>query len=371
MSTRASRSDLARLRLERHGLAKDGLNGPQAVVERLLAVQAQDYAAARWALAARSPGSTEADVVAAINSGAIVRSWPMRGTLHFVPPRELNWMLELTTPRLLAAFRGRRDQLGLDEHTEERAREVALEALSGGRELTRPQFLEVLESKGIVTESQRGYHLIGYLAQTGILCWGRHVGTQQALVLLDEWVPRPRVLERDEALGEFVLRYFDGHGPATLKDFAWWSHLTMKDARVGLAVAGDQLSEIDVAGVTHYLAASADRGELGARPRQRVPVLALPAFDEYLLGYQDRGVAIDDERTQLVIPGKNGVFMPLLLINGRVAGTWRKHSSPRGVVVEPRPFAELSSRQFAGLESSIRRYGAFLGRPASVVSPLG
>ncbi|RNE66604.1 winged helix DNA-binding domain-containing protein [Cryobacterium tepidiphilum] len=351
----------------------------------MLAVQAQDFRAAFWALGVRSPASTAADVSAAIDNGSIVRSWPMRGTLHFVPPAELGWMLALTTPRLLAKQRTRRAQLGIDEHDVERAREVAVGALEGGHELTRAGFLRTLEENGIDTAGQRGYHLIWHLAQTGTLCWGRTEGTAQVLVLLDEWVREPRMLERDEALGEFLVRYLRGHGPATLKDFAWWSQLTMIDAKTALAVAGDRLGELRLGDVTLYYESDTNantnantdantdanthantHAAFSSPPPPRDAVLALPAFDEYLLGYQNRDHVIDAELFERVVPGKNGMFLPIMVAGGRIAGTWRTTRAARSLGVRPEPFAALSQRRLAGFERSIRRYSHFLGTTISV-----
>lgn len=378
----ASERDVNRIRLVRQGLAplapahsadassSDGpLATPLAVVERLLAVQAQDLPAAAWALGVRSPGLTQADVDRALDEGSILRSWPMRGTLHFVPPAELNWMLELTTTRLFAGTKTRRTQLDLDLGVIEQAREIAEEALVGGRALSRAEFLAELESHGISTTNQRGYHLIWHLAQSGTLCWGPRVGNAQALVLLDEWVPHPRRLDRDEALGEFVLRYFAGHGPATLKDFAWWAKLTVADAKIGLAVAREKLIEIRVNGVGHFLPAAADTGPWGSVPQQRSAVLTLGGFDEMLLGYMDRTSAISDENFPRVVPGKNGIFLPLMLERGRVIGTWRRQKTSGGVTVEPQPFNGLTARQRSSFERSIREYEAFLGAPVQILAP--
>lgn len=361
MSTPASRKDVTRLRLVRQGLAGADLRDAPAVVERMLALQAQDFASAKWAIGLRSPGTTLADIDAAIDSGRIVRSWPMRGTLHFVPPGDLNWMLQLTSARIRGVARTTLAQLDIDDAVVEQARAVAVDSLSGGRQLGRAEFLAALDTNGIATAGQRGYHLIGQLALSGTLCWGPQRGRQQTLVLLDEWVPSRRRLERDEALGEFVLRYFGGHGPATLKDFAWWAYLTVADAKVGLAVAGDRLIELTVDGASHYLPADADTGNLGAAPRQRSPVLAIPSFDEYLLGYTDRSFAIDDGSLLRVVPGKNGIFLPLILSSGRVIGTWRQAKSARAVSVEARPFDGLSARRARDFERAVAGYARFLG----------
>jgi hypothetical protein len=374
--TRASRTDITRRRLESQALTGAPVGGPAEVVERLLALQAQDLRWAKWAVGVRSPGSTSADVDALLDSGRVVRSWPMRGTLHLVPAQELGWMLELTTPRLWAGSTTRRRELGLDEVTIERAREIAIGALSGGRELSRSAFLHVLERAGIDATGQRGYHLIWHLAQSGTLCWGRQLDTAQMLVLLDEWVPRPRRLERDEALGEFLLRYLVGHGPAPLTDFAWWSQLTMADAKTARAVAGQRLAELDVAGVAHLFPATSDAGPVprAAPGRGRDAVLALPGFDEHLLGYRDRSFAIEPENLTRVVPGKNGIFLPLLVRSGRVIGTWRRDWQPKLVTVEPRPFLPLAPAAARAADRSLHEYARFLERAVKVlpaeVSPL-
>jgi hypothetical protein len=368
MATQASRRDVVRLRLRAHSLVDHDCHSPVDVVERMLAMQAQDFLAGKWAIGIRSPGLSSADVDAAINSGAILRSWPMRGTLHFVPPADLNWMLQLTTPRLLAGTKTRQAQLGLDDAQIEDARMIALDVLSGGRELGRAGFLKALEDRGISTANQRGYHLIWHLAQSGTLCWGRIDGTTPVLVLLDEWVPNPRRLERDEALGEFLVRYLRGHGPATIKDFAWWSQLTVADARIGHAVAGDRLAHLDVDGETMYLEAATDVGEPGTRIRQRSPVLTLGGFDEYLLGYRDRSFSVDDEDLARVVPGKNGIFLPIMVSNGRVTGTWRRLAKGRSITVEPQPFGAFSDRMATAFARSIDHYARFLDVTAMVTA---
>ena len=339
MPVAASRADVVRLRLHAHGLTDPAADGPVAVAERMLAVQAQDYAAGQWALGVRSPGTTQTDVQEAVSAGQIVRSWPMRGTLHFVPARELGWMQALTTPRLLAKTRTVNERLGLDTCVLERARETARGALTGQKQLGRAEFMTVLQAAGLSTEGQRGYHIVSHLALTGTLCWGRHVGTQQSLVLLDEWVLNPRRLERDEALGEFVYRYFVGHGPATLADFVWWSQLTVAEAKIGLAVARHNLTEVRVDGVAHFLTTEAADTAVSPALR-RTQVLALPGFDEYLLGYRDRTHVIAAEELTRVVPGLNGIFLPIVVRNGHIVGTWRKTIATSGFTAEAVLFDE-------------------------------
>ena len=369
----ASKADVLRLRLESHGLSAPRLDGPRAVVERLLAIQAQDLPAASWALGVRSPGTTAADVTAALDAGSIVRSYPLRGTLHLLPAEDVRWMLDLTAPRILSSIQTRQRQLSLTPGMVEAAGEAAVGLLSGGRQLSRTPFFAGLQAAGIDTDGQRGYHLILALSLTGLLVWGPTVDGQPALALLDEWAPEQRRLDRAQGLAEFLVRYLDGHGPASLRDFTWWSQLTVADAKSALAETGSRVEEIEIDGAKLLLSAAAERGELGRKPVQRTPVLALPGFDEYLLGYRDRSYVIDDSDFPRVVPGLNGIFLPLIVSGGRVVGTWRKETvrnrrSGTTVTVEPTAFESLSARRRTAFDGAIREYAAFTGLTTKTTS---
>lgn len=357
----SSRADLLRLRRLAHAIDGGQEDTPAGVARRMLAVQAQDFAAGCWALAVRSADPTRAAVLADLDAGRIVRSWPMRGTLHFVPPEDLRWMLGVTTGRMIAGLTGRHRQLELDSPDFGRARELVTDALAGGGRIGRAELMELWERGGIATAGQRGYHLIYYLAQTGVICWGPTLRSQQALVLLDEWAPHARALEPDEAWGEFLLRYLRGHGPATVRDFVWWTKGTVAGAKTALAVLGDAVTTMEVDG-TEYLvdAELTDRGaSLTESRREREAVQLLPAFDEYLLGYQDRRAVLDDEHFEKIVPGANGLFRPILVARGRVVGTWRRGAA--GDAVELQPFGTLSATQQRSAERSAAAYRRYSG----------
>jgi hypothetical protein len=324
----------------------------------MLAMQAQDLPGAKWSVGLRGHQSSEDAVDAACDAREIVRSWPMRGTLHLVCAEDLGWMLELTAPRALASAASRRALLGIADADVERARAIAIASLSGGGVLARDAILAAIAAGGVRTDGQRGYHFLWYLAQTGTLVLGATAGRQQTFALLDEWVPEPRKLEHDEALGELAFRYFRSHGPATMRDLARWSGLTMRDVRRGLAVSHRTLIELELDGVTYHLAPETLSG---APPAPRVHLL--PGFDEYLLGYQDRSAALAPEHSTAVVPGGNGMFLPTIVADGEVVGTWRRTVSAREILVEPMPFGPLSEPIRAGLVEAARDYGAFLGRP--------
>lgn len=351
--------DLNRLRLAAQRIEGSEFTTPTEVVRWMLALQAQDLPGGKWSIGLRAPGTTLREVDAALARGEIVRSWPMRGTLHLVPAEDIGWMVGLTSERTIRSLARRYDELGLDPATFKQAKEIAVGALEGGRALSRAAFFERLAAAGIPTTGQRGPHLLGHLHQRGTLVLGPMHGTGQNVVLHDEWVREPRTPERDEALGEWVLRYFRSHGPATLKDFTWWTKLTVRDAGIGLAIAREHLEEISVGDVSNWMAP-------GLPDRMSRRAHALPGFDEYLLGYQDRSAALEPEHAPIVIPGNNGVFQPTIVVNGRIVGTWRRKVTPAGIMITPRPFTALTASTLAAFGRSVGAYGRFLDTPAQL-----
>jgi Winged helix DNA-binding domain len=252
-----------RIALER--LARQGIGSPSddssgsarspgAVVTALGAVQGQDYLGSLWSVGLRCPGAAEGDVEQALADRSIVRTWLLRGTLHLLAPADLRWLLALLAPRSLAGNAGRHRQLELDDALFARSEKLAVQALQGGRRLTRDAFYELLEGAGIATAGQRGYHITWRLAQLGVLCFGPREGSQPTFVLLEEWVPPAPVLDREEALAELARRYFTSHGPATLADFAWWAGLKVSDAKSGLAQVSSQLEQVSVDGTIYWQA---------------------------------------------------------------------------------------------------------------------
>ncbi len=317
------RPDLALLRLVALRIAGDGLRTATEAVRWLTCVQAQDLPGALTSVALRVDGGTRADVVAALDAGEVVRSWPMRGTLHFTAAEDIGWMTALAAPRVVARAARRREQLGLDVADFERARSLTVDALSGGHRLSRAELLAAWEARGLSTAGQRGYHLLGQLAMTGTVCLGPMRDNEQLVVLHDEWVPAARRPERDEALGEWADRYFRSHGPASVADFTRWTGLPAADARAGVAVARADLAELVVDGTT-YLMDPATPDRLAGCRRAAGGAFLLPGFDEYVLGYGDRSAIVAAEDADRIVPGGNGMFRATVVHNGRIVGTWRR-----------------------------------------------
>jgi Winged helix DNA-binding domain len=341
--------EVALLRLVAQRLAGPPWPTVAETVRRLTAVQGQDFPGALASVALRTAGGRRADVEAALDDGAVVRSWPMRGTLHLVGAEDLHWLLELLGPRVVAGAARRRERLGLAETEAERARGSAVAALAGGRRLRRQELLAALAEGGVDTSGQRGYHLLWYLSQTGTLCLGPTKDGEQLFVLLDEWVPAPRRLDREEALGELVLRFFTGHGPATVADLVRWAGLPVRDVRAGLAAVGHRLGRIDVEGTEHYLHPETPE-LLGACRRRARGVFLLPGFDEFVLGYADRSAVLAPGFADRIVPGNNGMFRPTVVSDGRIVGTWRHTGRGAGRSVQATPFTSFPDEVAAAIE---------------------
>jgi hypothetical protein len=357
----------ARLRIQCQSLVGEAHASVTDVAEHMLAMQGQDFNAVQWALGVRAPGTTRDDVVDAFNSGAIVRGWPMRGTLHALPADTLPWLLELTTERVLRGVQRRWDVLDIDEAWLERVRDAVIPMLTGGERMSRKQLIEALADAGFEMTGSRGYHAIWYLSQTGSLVWGPIDGNEHLLVLSEEWLPKPRAFDRDKVLGELLRRYVHARGPVTLKDFAWWTGLTQGDAKVGLGVAGDALAEVDVDGTTMYMSAEAlDTYDPDDRTAKS-SVLATAAFDEHLLGYQNRDIQLPAEHAGAIVPGNNGMFKATIVIGGVAVGTWARTKRAKRIDVTTELFGSLTKAQRSKFVASLERYGAFMGAPVELV----
>jgi hypothetical protein len=351
-------SDIARQRLAGQRLGGTSFEKPGEVVAWLGAVQAQDYLGALWAIGLRMRTAVEAEVERAIADRTIIRTWPMRRTLHFVAAADVRWMLRLLTPRVVAAVAPRLQQhFDLDEAAFARSRGVLARALEGGRQLARNSMYEALEAARIHTGSGRGLHILSRLAQDGFLCFGAREGRQQTFALLDEWSPPVgKTLERDEALAELASRYFKSHGPATLQDFAWWSGLKAADARAGLEMVKSRFVKETIDGRDYWLSSSAPA------VKEKMPgVHLLPAYDEYTVAYKDRSAVLDPAYAKEVNNGY-GILSPVIVAKGQVVGTWKRTFKRDAVTITPSPFRKFNAEAARSFDEAASRYRKFLNK---------
>lgn len=345
---RATSRDVVARRLRAQRLIGAPAATPAEIVAWLGAVQAQDYRGALWGVAQRC-GATEADVERALAERTIVRTWPMRGTLHFVAAADVRWWTALLAPRVIQRAASRHRQLALDATVFARARRI-LEAALAGTTLTRAELYAALERGGVACAEQRDIHVIAQLAMECFLCFGAPRGKQQTFTLLDDWIPTSRALAGDDALAELAARYYASHGPATVDDLAWWSGLAIGEARRATAlVAG--LPTLELAGRTYVGG--------GAAARVAGTVHLLPAYDEYTVGYRDRSAIVGGAHATATLNALTAV----VLVDGRVAGTWRRAARGRSIDVHVAVTGRPDRRALA---RAVECYGAFADQPASL-----
>jgi len=353
--------NIGSVRLANQHVSRPSFRDPTDVVRWLGAVQAQDYLGGLWAIGLRTKGATEATVEDAIARRTIVRTWPMRGTLHFVAAEDVRWILPILTPRVIAGAQGRFRQLGMDAATFTKSARVAEQALAGGSVVRRDTLYAMWNAAGIATHESRGLHLLGVLSQRGLLCFGPRDGKQHTFTLLDEWVPAARTLERDAALGELARRYFESHGPATVQDLAWWAGVTLTDARTGLESAKSALERADVGGRAFWFAGSSPaRGKSDA-------AFLLPPWDEFTVAYRDRSDILDPKYAKRVNAG-GGILSPVIVLRGVVVGTWKRTTKKDTMTVTPAFFKPLNRADRAAVAAAVEKYARFLGLSRGVLA---
>lgn len=351
-------------RLHNQHLNRPTFEKPEEVVRWLGAVQAQDFLFSLWAVGLRLTQATEADIEQAIADRAILRTWPMRGTVHFVPAEDAAWMLKLLAQRVIHSSQSIHRRAGLDEKILAKSRNV-LTRVMAGKQLTRPELYTALEEAGIAANDStpigtRGLHIIGHLAREGLLCFGPRRGKQPTFVLLDEWVPNHRKLEQEEALAELAGRYFRSHGPATVHDFAWWAGLTVSAARSAIELVKPELESETMNDQTYWFS----RSMPATPPGLSGEAYLLPFLDEYTVAYQDRSALVDPGYVEAVQASNPfGVLGPVIVIGGLVVGAWKRTLKKDRVIIETAPVTPLSVTEEKAISAAAQRFGAFVGLP--------
>lgn len=352
--------DIVQARLYNQGINAGRFHEPAEVVAWLGAVQAQDYAGAKWALGLRLPGSSDDDIEQAFNDGSILRTHVLRPTWHFVTPADIRWMLALTAPRVHQANGTMYRRLDVDAETTAHSDAVLAAALSGGRQLIREELRDALQDAGIDTSVDlRLIYLLMHAELEGIICSGPRRGKQFTYALLAERAPQARVLDREEALAELARRFFQSRGPATVHDFAKWSGLTVTDARRGLAAVSAQFQQKTIHGRDFWFPAPS------TPPEAKTPTAhLLSIYDEYHSGYKDRSDMVTDEHRDRLMAMGNALTYSLV-IDGIIVGTWRRTLGKR-VTIELNPFRPLTAAEEQAVIATVEHYGRFLGLPVDL-----
>ncbi|WP_052411252.1 winged helix DNA-binding domain-containing protein [Streptomyces sp. NRRL S-118] len=327
-----------------------------AALDRVLAVQAQDLAAAGLGLRARVTGLTAEDVRRATDvERTAVRGWYMRGTLQLVPAADARWLLGLLGPVHLALGARRLRELGLDEALCERASRLIVRAIDGEGPLTRAELTARLTSLGVEPKGQSAFHLIRRTALAGMICHGPLRAGEATFVLLDDWLADTGPLPFAGAAAETELarRYRAAHGPSDALDFAHWSGLRTSTAKQAWAAAGEMPVE-NTDGIP--------RGD----------VRLLPAYDNYLVGYRRRELSVPAEHERRVWPG-GGVIRPTVVVDGWAVGTWSGGRRGSGPVVEPfpggAPFDTATAAGIARESADVARFSGVYNASHTLSTP--
>ncbi len=354
-------TEIIKSRLYNSGLINSPFKTASDVVSHLGAVQAQDFAAAKWALGLRIKNSTDEEIEKAFNEGKILRTHVMRPTWHFIAPEDIRWMLELTAPRVKTILKSYNRKLELDDALFAKSNAAIIKTLQDHTYCTRQELKAILEEIGINTDVQRLAHIIMQAELDGLICSGPRRGKQFTYALMEERVKKAKKLSREQALTKLVINYFKSHGPAQLKDFSWWSGLTVKDARDALNSIKSKLNQSTHNDKTYWFF---DNKEV--KTPKSPSALLLSIYDEYTIAYKDRGDISEARDIERMISMGNALTA-VIILNGKVAGTWNKSLKKNRVEIRLNPFHKFSKDEQEAIESEANRYSEFVEIPAVLI----
>jgi hypothetical protein len=318
--------EIARQRLISQRIANSEFTAPAALVAWMGALQAQDFPMSLWAIGIRLPGVTASGIEAAMNRGEILRTHLLRPTWHIVAAEDIGWMLALTAPHINRTLTARHKQLGLTDEVFRQSQTVLEHALREGDHLTRDELFTRFGYAKLETGDNRGYHMLVKAELDGLICSGKVINGKQTYALLAERVSQAKSWTKDESLATLAKRYFASRGPATLADFTWWSGLPAGEARRALGIVQTGLMSVTREAETYWYG-EANQSEV------EPAVLLLPAYDEFLISYKDRRASLTDLDFIKVV-SSNGIFRPIILIDGRVAGIWKRFMKKDRIILE-------------------------------------
>ena len=351
--------NIAQRRLSSQRLVGAGFTNPADVVRWLGAVQSQDYPAARWGLALRMQRTTADALDDAFNAGAFLRTHMLRPTWHFVAPEDLRWLLDLTSPRVHTTNAHMYRQMELDDVVMKRVRAVFSRALRDHHYHTRAELAQLLARKNISTAGPRLAYIMMHCELAGLICSGPLRGAKHTYALVDERVPPAPPKTRAEALAELAGRYFASHGPATVHDLAWWSGLTVRDAKLATELVSAHFEAVTLDGKAYRFHADSSAGKI------RKPLVhLLPNYDEHVVAYRDHAPSLDPCAPAALAGWGNALTTHLVVRNGLVVGGWRRRFERDHVALRLQLLAPLTITEKKALARAIEDYGRFVGRPA-------
>jgi Winged helix DNA-binding domain len=336
---------------------------PAELARAIAGAQAQDEYAGPLTFRSRSRRLKAGDIHRArTEERALLRTWVMRMTIHLIPADDSAWMLPLFEPMIERWSRRRLEQLGMPEPAQGKALAVIARALEACGPMTRPEAAEQVRGAGVELNSQTRLHVIGLAVTSGLACLGPDRGRRTCLVLRRNWLGELPPVDREAALGELARRYLRAFGPATDRDFAYWSGLGLREVRAGLSAIAGELTESELGGETLL---ALRRGASRLPPRGQVRLLG--AFDTYMLGYRSREFAASPQAAQVLKRGGGGWLRPVIISDGVVIGGWDIKRKDGRLQVSLNPLRELTSAEGDAIEAEIVDIGRFEGLPVDTI----
>ncbi len=356
--------DITRIRLANQHIPTASFERPEEVVLWFGSMQAQDYSAAKWAVALRSTSLTDKSLDEAFADGKILRTHVLRPTWQFVTPADIYWMLQLSAQRIHQQMAHWYRASGLDTVLLKKTDAIIAKILQGNKQLTRPEIASVLKQSNIGVElnNLRLTFIMLHAEVEGVICSGALTGKQHTYALLDERAPQTKKLTHDEALAELTKRYFLSHGPATIKDYSWWSGLSTARAKDSVEMLEPKLDRAVIDEKEYFFIASENN-----KSSSNAGVYLLPNFDEYIIGYAERSDIFDSSLAAGLDARHNPLFQNTILIDGQIIGTWKHTFQKSKVTVTAKPFIKLQKSDQELLKEAMVRYSEFMNLQMELV----
>ncbi len=352
--------DIANARLASQQITTTKFKTAKDVVGWMGAMQAQDFSMVKWAVGVRLPNSTDQAIESAINHGEIVRTHLLRPTWHLVSSNDIHWILELTAPQIKPLLISRHKELELSERLLAKSAAIMKKLLGGGKHLSREELISAFKKEKISTDENRASHIFIHAELNGLICNGMIKDGKQTYALLKERFPQTESLHRHEALARLAKTYFTSHCPATLQDFIWWSGLSIRDAKQALEMVKTNFVPEIINAQTYWLTSS-----FSFPKRIKKSAYLLPAFDEFTISYKDRSAALPFKNHNKAI-SSNGVFWPIIVANGQVAGVWKRTVKKEKVLIETNFFNQPDKTIKELIKKAAVQFGAFLRKEVEI-----
>lgn len=350
-------NEIAQIRLMNQQIAVNNFQSAKDIVAWMGAMQAQDYPMSKWALGVRLTNSKDEAIEAAMDRGEVLRTHLLRPTWHLVSSDDIYWMLELTAPQIKRSMNSRHKELELNDIIITKCNDIITNALARGEHLTRDDLMQALEQAQIsVRENNRAAHIFALAELDRLICSGKVKGNKQTYALLEERVPKKTLLNREEALGKLAQKYFTSHGPATLQDFVWWSGLNVADARNALEMVKSNFISETIDNQAYWFS-----DFINIPKQDKTSVYLLPAFDEFLISYKDRSAILPSEHHTKTV-SNNGVFRPIIVVNGQIVGVWKRIVKKDKALVEFHFFQSQEKARMELIEQTALEFGDFLNK---------